>query len=235
MITCSICHTSNHHLAIVCSSCGGFVQNRIDNLDLFALIWKIIESPSKAFRTIAIAKHKNYSILLPGVAGIAFAFFVFWLFKFGDHAESLVNILGGGFAVGPFLGILTVLIFSLILILTTKLNGLDVKFRNTYATVAYVCVPVVLSFIFIFPVEIMTFGIFLFTKNPSPYSLKPMSYILLMILDGTFTAWSFVLLFVGIKALLDVPWLKVCRIVLLSLFLFGGLAVGIQYLIDLKW
>ncbi len=230
MITCQICQTTNHHLAVICSSCGGFLQGRIENLDLFSTMWKLIESPAKAFRTIAIARHKNYSIFLSSVAGIAFTFFVFWLTSIGDHSETLINLLAAGFTVGPFFGIFVLLLFSVIMLAVMKIGGMRVQFRNIYATAAYVCIPVIFSFVLIFPIEIMTFGLFMFTKNPSPYLLKPVSYILFLGLDGAFAVWSLAMLLVGVKSLLDVPWFTAVRLILFSLVLFAGVSAGGYYL-----
>jgi hypothetical protein len=231
MITCSICNTVNHHLAIVCSSCGGFLQNRIDNLDLFATSWKVIESPTKAFRTIAIAAHKNYVILLSCVAGIALTFFIFWLIKAGEYADSLLNVLVAGFVVGPLFGIVTVLLFSGIFLLFFKNSRCRIKFRNVFAVTAYALGPIVLSVIIFLPIEILTFGIYFFTSNPSPYFLKPVSYVVLIGFDGLCALWSIFLLFTGMKALLDLSWLKVIRMVLLSLLIIGGLFASLLQLL----
>jgi hypothetical protein len=221
MITCSICNTINHHLSVICSSCGGFIQNKIDNLDLFSTAWKIIESPIKAFRQIAIAEHKNYVLFLCGMAGIALIFFVFWIIKAGEYSESLLNILVAGFVVGPFLGLFTVLLFSTVHLAIIKIFGFKVKFKNIFAVTAYALGPIVLSVIIFLPIEIITFGIFFFSANPSPYSLKPMSYCTLVGLDGLSALWTIILLLCGTRALLEAKWLNVILTVSTSLIILS--------------
>ena len=68
---CPICQHENHHLAVVCVSCGSYLQTRVDNLDLFATAGKLIERPRQAFHAIAISRHKNYTILLATLSGFA--------------------------------------------------------------------------------------------------------------------------------------------------------------------
>lgn len=217
MIACSICHLENHHLAIVCTSCGSFLQTKIDNLDLFTTIGTIIENPRKAFHKIAIARHKNYIFFLSAISGIGFVFFIFWLINIGEYFDKLLNILTSGFFTGPFVGIVTVVFFSAILVIIARIVRIRVKLRNTMAVTAYALVPIVLSVILILPIEILTFGTFFFTKSPSPLLLKPTSYIVLLGLDGIFLVWFLILLFMGMKVLFDLSWQTVSIILIISL------------------
>ncbi|MBI4546396.1 MAG: YIP1 family protein [Ignavibacteriae bacterium] len=223
MITCTICQTQNHHLAVICSSCGSFIQARIENIDLFATSWKVLESPRKAFHTIAVAQHKNYILFLSAVAGIAFTFFTFWVIKAGEFSESLLNILAAGFAVGPVVGILVVLLYAALLTSISHVMRLSVSLKNAYAVTTYALVPIIISVILVLPIEILTFGIYFFTSKPSPYALKPVSYVILLILDGIFTLWSLLLLWVGIKVLLDSSWMKALSVMLISLVIILGI------------
>jgi hypothetical protein len=232
MITCNVCNTSNHHLAILCSSCGGYLQGRVDNLDLFATGWKIIESPLSAMRIVALARHKNYAAILSAIAGIALTFFIFWLYKLGDHAQTIVNVLGAGLVVGPIIGIIVVLLYSAVITLEIRVSRMQASFRNIFATVSYALVPLVLSVFLVLPIEVMTFGTYFFTSEPSPYLLKPASYILLLSLDGIFALWSIMLLFIGMKTLLDISWARTLNMTLLSLLMFGfGMKMLLQVII----
>ncbi|HZY09578.1 MAG TPA: YIP1 family protein [Bacteroidota bacterium] len=217
MIACSICHSENHHLAIVCTSCGSFLQTKIDNLDLFTTIGTIIENPRKAFHKIAIAQHKNYMVFLSAIFGIGLIFFIYWLINIGEYFDKLLNILASGFFTGPFVGIITVVFFSVILVIIARILKIRVKLRNTMAVIAYALIPIVLSVILVLPIEILTFGTFFFTKNPSPLLLKPASYIVLLGLDGMFIMWSFILLTIGAKVLFEANWQTVSFILITSL------------------
>lgn len=219
MLDCPVCHHQNHHLAINCSSCGSYLQGRVDNLDLFASAWNIIERPGKTFHTIAIAKHKNYVIPLSMLSGLAIIYLIFWVIKAGDYADSLLNLLGAGFAVGPLLGIVTLLTLGLLIANIGKLFGWKVHFRDAFAVAVYSLVPLDVSVLLILPIKFLSFGQYYFTSNPSPYLLKPASYVLLLILDGAFVLWSVLLLLIGIRKLLDRGWL--------SAVVVGGGACGV--------
>jgi hypothetical protein len=206
MITCPVCGTRNHHLSVTCASCGGYVQGRVDNLDLFATIWKLVEHPRAAFHAIALARYKNYSMIVPAVAGIGLVFAFFWFVKAGDHTASAASLILGGVAAGPVAGVVMVLSLAALARLGLRLAGIPVRFRNLHAVLAYALVPVLLSVVFLLPLEIFTFGRYFFTLNPPPWLIKPVSYYLFLTLGYLVAAWTLVLAVLGLKALLDCPW-----------------------------
>ena len=203
MIQCRVCLSDNHHLAVTCVKCGAFLQNKIETLDLFTTAWRILERPVKTFHAIAVSRHKNYSLFLSFIAGIGFIFSVFWIINAGELTNSLVRFLATGIMLGPPLGILTVTVFSIACNIIARLAGTKISVKNCFAVTAFALIPTVISVILVLPLEIMTFGVYFFSKNPSPYLLKPTSYILLLILDGIFILWTLLLLVIGIKILSD--------------------------------
>ncbi len=219
MIICTVCNTQNHHLEVICISCGSYLQKKVNNIDLFSMIWKLIESPRAAFHEIAIAQRKNYSIFLAGLFGIGLTFGLFWILKLGNQVDSILMFMAIGILVGPFIGIIYLTVFSLMFVLITKLIKLKCKFKNIFAVSSFSFVPIVLSVIFILPLELAIFGIYFFSTNPSPIVIKPTYYYLLLTLDYLVTTWSIVLLNIGIKVLLDINWLKT-SLISLGMILF---------------
>jgi hypothetical protein len=227
MIKCPVCFADNHHLAIICKSCGAFLQNKIEALDLFLTAWRVFEQPSRTFHAISISRHKNYVIFLSSVAGIGFTFTFFWLINAGGLTNSLLRFLGTGILIGPPLGIITVAIFSIICIILARFLRTKMSFNNCYAVTAYALIPTVVSVILVLPLEIMTFGLYFFSKNPSPYLLKPTIYILLLILDGIFAVWTLILIEIGIKKLTDRGHLVAIFIMIIGI----GAVVGIYSIV----
>ncbi len=203
MINCPVCSTDNHHLAIVCKKCGAYLQNKIETLDLFTTAWRVLERPSKTFHTISVSRHKNYSVFLSLAAGIGFIFSILWLINAGELTNSLLRFLGIGILIGPPLGVLTVVIFSIVCAIIARIIRMKIQFKNCYAVTAYALIPLIISVVLVLPLEIMTFGVYFFSKNPSPYLLKPTTYVLLLLLDGIFTIWTLILVEIGIKKLTD--------------------------------
>jgi hypothetical protein len=228
MIICSICHTENDQYATICIKCGGFLQNRVPNLDLFAVIWKIIENPRKAFQLIMLSEHKNYALFLYTLWGISTAFAGFWYFQVGDRFENVLSLIMWGLLIGIPLGIGLFPTVSLLHWILSKLFGGRSAFRTSIGISSYALTPIILSLVFVLPIELMTFGMYLFTQNPHPMVLKPALYIVLIGFDSAMVLWTFILLIIGTNVGNRIPFWKsflaisiLCGMVF-SAFLFGG-------------
>ncbi len=208
MLRCPTCNTENDSYAVVCTNCRGYLQNRVPNLDLFETVWGIVESPPGTFRRIALAEHKNYSLVLFWGLGVALAFTLFWYHRFGAVIDSIPGILGAGIALGVLLGPLLALLLPGAAHVLLKLAGVKVRFRNSLAALAYAASPVVVSVAVILPIELAIFGMYLFTSNPSPYALKPVAYMILLGLDALLTLWSVILGVVGLKVVHQTSWVR---------------------------
>jgi hypothetical protein len=224
MIDCPVCGTRNHHLNVVCASCGGFVQSRVENLDLFSTIWTLIERPRRAFHQIAIARYKNYSTIVPALAGAGFVFAFFWFINAGDHTSSTMSLLLGGMAAGPPVGIILTAGMSVLLWAALRLSGVTIRFRNLYAVLAYCTMPVLLAAVFILPLEIFSFGKYFFSLNPPPWLLKPFSYYTFVCLGFAVAAWTFALGITGMKVLIGTRWIVSAAIVACPTVLLLALA-----------
>jgi len=194
MIACTVCGAQNDDFAVVCASCKSFLQTKVDNLNLFETLWALMESPRAAFRRIALARNKNYVILLGSLLGIATVYAVIWLRTMGPQFPNLALLVGAGVLAGPPAGILLVLILSLVVHRTGRLLGGRGTFRNVRAVVTYAAVPVVYSLVLVFPAEIALFGTYFFSNNPPPLVINPVAYVVLLALDGAAVLWSLALL-----------------------------------------
>jgi hypothetical protein len=222
MIVCSICRAPNHHLAVTCSACGSFLQARIDALDLFSTAWKIIERPSRALRSVAIATHKNYVFVLSALVGIVPGFFVLRLVHAGEHIRELFLILAGALSGGLVLGMVGVPMIAVLLTVAAKLTGTSIRFRNAYAVVSYSLLPMLYLAVIVLPIQIMTFGLYLFTIQPAAAALRPTSFILFSILEGAAAVWAIALLAIGVKVLTDSTYWRALAIVLMVLLIVAG-------------
>jgi len=222
MITCRVCQRTNHHLATVCPACGSYLQQKVDNIDLFDTIWKVIESPRLGFRTVALATHKNFCLFISSVAGVGFAFTLFWFIHFGDVVPELISLLLIGLLFGVALGPLTVLVFSAFLKAVTALGGMKARFRNIFAVASYSLIPVLFSVVLILPIELLTFGSFMFSRNPSPFLLRPFSYLMIMGFDALCAVWTVVLVTIALKALTEEGWGRVLAAAGAAVGLFAG-------------
>lgn len=200
MITCSVCGTKNDELSIVCSSCKGFLQGRIDALDLFSTLWGLIESPRSTFKKIVLAKHKNYSIFLSSLFGMCLVFDVAWYKSLAPVFSNLLTLVGIAIVLGPVLGIFVLFAASVILLVITNALGGKASRRNLFAALAYATMPIVFSLMFIVPLEIAIFGIDFFGSNPPPMIVKPVEYSLLLVLKAVAAFYALCLMVEGTMA-----------------------------------
>jgi hypothetical protein len=234
MIICSICQTQNDQFATICTKCGGYLQNRVYNLDLFDTVWKIIEDPKTAFRLIMTAEHKNYVIFLYTLIGITVAFAGEWCFELGGRFENILLLIFWTLVVGLPLGVVLCPIVSFFHFVLSIIFKGKASFGASAGITSYASAPIILSLIFILPIELMTFGIYFFTFNPNPMAIKPVSYILLIGFDSAMILWSFLLTVIGTNVGNHIPiWRSFFVVAILYSLVITGLIAGSKYALHL--
>lgn len=199
MVQCPACSFENDEFATICSHCRAFLQNRVPNLNFFDTSWGILESPLKTFRTIGIAEHKNYAFFLFCCLGIALSFTVAWYLKLGVFFETLLDLIPFFAGLGIVLGGLFALLLPFLHQRITRALGGKAVVRQSYGVLAYSFVPILLSLLLVLPIELLTFGMYMFTSNPHPAVIKPVSYYVLVGFDVLLGGWTLVLAVLGTK------------------------------------
>jgi hypothetical protein len=234
MIVCSICKTKNDQYSTICKVCGSYLQNRVPNIDLFGTIWKIIENPKIAFKLIVLAEHKNYSILLYVLFGISIAFTELWLFRLGDKYENILTLILWALLTGIPTGIVLCPIVSCLHWILTNISGGKTSYRISLGITSYSLTPIIISLLLLLPIKLLTFGMYLFTFNPHPMLIKPLSYVILTGFDTILTAWAFILLIVGTKVGNQISLVKSILInTVLYIFIWEVLKISITYVVRL--
>lgn len=216
MPECTVCRNVNDWFVTRCERCGSFLQNKVDTLNLFEMLWKLIEAPVAAFRKIVLAEHKNYVVVLSGFFGIALVFANLWFRQVGDRFDTLLSILVFGLLIGPVVGIGFLIVLSAIIHLLLRRLRISMRFRNTLAVSSYACAPIVFSLFLVFPIELMTFGPELFTSQLTLRTMNPTSFFLFAVLDGLAILWSLLLLSLGVHVLTNFQVLKSAGVALSS-------------------
>ncbi|MDI6803083.1 MAG: hypothetical protein QME58_04455 [Bacteroidota bacterium] len=230
MIICPVCNTVNHHLAIICKQCGGYIQTKIENIDLFQKLWQLIEHPVKAFKHIAIAKHKNYIIFLTSLFGMSFLFLLFEYINIGRFIDKGVSIAVAGIGGGIVLGFFTVVSLTSITLAFSKLfKSPPTKFWNLYSVIAYSTVPIIYIFIFLLPIKLLTFGITLYTSNPSPVLVNASVSYISWFLETLMFAWFIFLFSTASKVVFEFNFFKA---ITMTLAILIGLGVGVVLVLN---
>lgn len=224
-LTCPVCGAANEDLALRCVECKGFLQTKVDVLDLFATAWGIIETPRTTFKRIALARHKNYVFVLASLLGISLVYSLFWYRGLGEGGT--LPTLGVGLLAGIPAGMCFTAFAALALTFGVRVAGGTSTFRNMHAVVAYASVPIALALIFVFPVELAAFGEDWFRKMPHPRVLKPLVYHVLIGLDACALLWALFLVVEGAAIAASTPRWKVLLLVFFlmlcgAVVLWGG-------------
>ena len=132
----------------------------------------------------------------------------------------MLTLVGAGLLIGPIVGILFVLALGFFSVRTTRAFGGKTNFKNMSAVGAYSTVPIILSLVFVFPVEIAIFGLDFFENNPPPMVINPFLYVALLGMDFLAVGWSFFLLVKGTAVATGLSGLKSFVVILSA----GGLA-----------
>jgi hypothetical protein len=231
MIKCTVCLAENDDFALTCPSCKAFLQNRIPNLDLFDTGWRALESPRTAFRTITLADHKNYALLLFTLFGISLSFTGFSYFRLGIQFASLLDLMPAAVGVGIVFGLVASVFITVVYYAFARLFGGASGFRGSLGVLGYCLTPIALSLFIVLPIKLLTFGMFLFTSNPHPYAIKPVSYLLLVGFDIMVFLWSIVLAVLGTQVGHRISLTKSIVVVLATLAVcFGGMVLVAQEL-----
>ena len=224
MMQCGVCGEANDDLATTCVKCGGFLQSKVETLDLFHTLWGLMENPGRTFRTIVLARRKNYVFVLSAVTGIAIVFWLFWLLNLGRHFRGIIEVMGFGLALGPPAGIAVLGALGMAHGMISRVLGGRGGVRNSFAVLAYACAPIVFSAVMVLPLEVAIFGIYFFDKNPHPLVINPVPYVALLGLDVVAVAWTLYLLWRGTRVSSGLGRGKSGVIALATGGVFGGAA-----------
>jgi len=97
------------------------------------------------------------------------------------------------------LGIISMyfLMFSFVYKLSGNLNDLNIRFKDTLALIIFSQIPVLFGLLILFPLELVIFGDYLFTLNPTPFVIKGNIAYFFLVLEIGLILWS---IFLVIKA-----------------------------------
>jgi hypothetical protein len=198
-VICPNCKTENPFFNFICNNCRVYLRDRIFNLDLWSTISSIIETPSKAFKTIILSEHKNFIFFILFFIGLKYlinARFISMLtmsdFRSTTGLQySYLIVLGA--TITYFVS------FSILYTVVGKRNDIYLRFKDTFAIIIYSQIPYLFGLVFLFTLELVLFGDYLFSKNPTPFIIKGFFAYLFLILEVGIIIWS---IFLVIKAFL---------------------------------
>ena len=199
-VTCPNCNTENPFYNSNCSNCRNYLRDRIYNLDLWSILSLLIESPSKAFNKIIFAEHKNFIIFIFLFVSIKHLITVRFIsmMSLGSFKTTVELFYSYLFVCGILL--IFFLLFSLLFTKIGRTLNIFLRYKDTLAVIIYSQIPYLFGLI-LFTLELIIFGDFLFSTNPSPFIIKKNLAYLFSGLEIAIILWSTFLLFKAIYVL----------------------------------
>ncbi len=220
-----MCGTDNLDLTVRCSSCGSILQDRVKTLDLFATIFNIWRDPDRTLRKIILASHRNYSLVLAALEGIGMSFLTLYLVRAADiYSIQFGRLLIAGSLLGLVVFLPAVYAFGGLSFVALRIWRSGASSKGFLSGVIYALHPLALAAVLLVPMQVAVFGSYLFSNNPSPQVINPVSFYFLAFLDIVFLVGVFYLLLRLAKVVFGTRILVVSFVVLLA----GVFAVALE-------
>lgn len=200
VIICKNCSAENPFYGFICSSCRSYLRERIVNIDLWDTLGSMLYSPVNTFSRIIHAEHKNFIFFIVFLAALKFCINIFYFSTYVLHRDAAGDFFTY-FMVALVAILVSVFLFSFILRFLNSLFGIKSRFKDNAAILIYSLVPHIYALLFLFTVEVVLFGSFIFSYNPSPFILKPNPAYILAGMEFILIIWSFALSIAAIYSL----------------------------------
>lgn len=223
-VICKNCSAENPVYSHICDNCKYYIRDRVVNIDIWETIGKIIESPSEAFKKIIFAEHKNFIVFLLLIFGLR----ILILSRFISLILSDNNIATSSLLSNYLISLISVAFLLLLLSFFTSvtLNKYDyrVRLKDILSLNVYANIPNYFATTFIFIIELVVFGEYLFSNNPNPFQIKPtIAYVFLFVESGMMI-WSILLNYKAMHSLTSKKILS-SVLTLINYFFIAGLII----------
>ncbi|MEJ2614482.1 MAG: hypothetical protein P8Z35_05970 [Ignavibacteriaceae bacterium] len=192
-VICNNCQTENPFYKVICENCKSYIRDRVYNIDLGNIIARLIESPTSGFRTIIFSEHKNFLVVIILFSILKFEIDSIFISLFLKKEIISLN----NFAV-DYLGLVLILpavflLFSYLVTILNRKTGYETRLLDNFSIYFYSFLPHIFALIVLFPLELVMFGEYLFSTNPSPFAIKEFIAYTLLVLELLIVIWSFFL------------------------------------------
>jgi hypothetical protein len=199
VIVCKNCKSENPFYTLICHSCKSYLRERIYNIDLWKTLAQLIENPSYAFRSIIFSEHKNFLMLIILlISGKLFIDGMFFSMVSLKDYSSFSNVFFNYIIIAVSISFL-ISVFAFALIKAIKKIGIVTRFADNFSIIAYSFIPHAFGFILLFPTELILFGSYLFSTDPSPFIIKETLAYVMLGFEMLVVIWSIFLTFIGLK------------------------------------
>jgi len=229
-IVCKNCQTLNPFHELTCRNCKSYLRERVYNLDLWKLLEQLIESPKNGFTKIIYSEQKNFIVFIILIA--SFKFYLNTIFFF--LTNPLTNLSSANIIRNYLILLLSVVViislFSLLIKITNQISGLVTRVKDIFSILSYSLIPNIFALALFFPLELIFFGEYLFSNNPSPFIIKETVAYIMLVLELLLVVWTFFLAIMASYTLTKNVFYAIVMGILFGLLMFGSQFVLSFYL-----
>jgi len=224
IVICPNCSSENPYYKFTCSNCNSFIRDRISNLDLWNITGLLIENPVKAFRQIIYSDHKNFIFFILFFISIKFLIDVRFISLLTIGKFTTITSLPVSFILILLSLTFLLLLFAFIFTRINSSSGFSTRVKDIFSIITYSQLPHVFGLAVLFPIELIIFGDYIFSLNPSPFAIKELIAYTLLTVEVLLILWS---VFLSVTAFY-VHFRKVIP-ALVSALIFNGLLILLLY------
>jgi len=199
-VTCPNCKSENPFYRTTCSDCKSYLRDRVYNLDLWKTVGLLVENPLEAFKLIIFSEQKNFIIFILIFAALKYLITARFaaMITLGEFQTSTSLVVSYLIVLGFISGF--IFMFAFLLTMIGNFFSLQTRFKDNLAILCYTQSAYAIALIILFPIELIVFGDYIFSVNPSPFVLKKNIAFLLSGIEIAFILWSILLSFFGFYA-----------------------------------
>lgn len=198
IFNCNKCGSQNELFRFICKKCGHTFHNKIANIEFTSALTKLIESPRSGFEEIIQAENKNFIWIVFSIFSIKLLINIHLLFPvevygniFNLFQQMVLSLLVAVFLAFTFA----------IVIKKVTAKKVEIRIRDLLAVISYSQFPLLFGLIILFPLEIVLFGEFLFSRNPSPFFVRPTFAYLFSVFEVAILFWQLTIMSIGLNLL----------------------------------
>ena len=121
-------------------------------------------------------------------------------------------------------------LFSLLIKITNQISGLVTRVKDIFSILSYSLIPNIFALALFFPLELIFFGEYLFSNNPSPFIIKETVAYIMLVLELLLVVWTFFLAIMASYTLTKNVFYAIVMGILFGLLMFGSQFVLSFYL-----
>lgn len=215
---CDVCNNPYFVLDYRCKICGNILRERVTVINLGEIIHSLLFEIEDGVKKILYAEKKNYVFVLLMLLSIKLTILTLFDVSFIDLNDELksTQLIFKIF----FCWFLFLFLFGVILkLMIFSIKRVSLNLKLIYSLIGYSNLFFSLTTLILFPLELMLFGAYLFSNNPSILEINYFKAVSLIVIEILIILYTIYLLFKFLVFILQQRYLAF-SLAILSLFLF---------------